>query len=316
MNLVIALLSTRQFLTAEQLRSAVPGYEADDGSERADEAFKRMFERDKAELRDLGIPLETGRTSIADVEDGYRISRRDYELPTIDFDPAEAAAVGLAARLWQSATLGAPARTALMKLRAGGTALDPDVAVSPPQVDASDPALAPLLTAVRERRVVTFQHRSGGSGGEAITRHVEPWGVLSWSRRWYLVGYDLDRDAPRSFRLSRVEGSVTVTRTASTHERPVDLDMVAMVAGRSEWRREAELLVAPGRAGRLRRAAIREEGPDGDRDRIVVDFADTRWLAREVASAGTGVEIVGPDDVVAAVREVLESTLAAHGATP
>ncbi|MHA3703376.1 helix-turn-helix transcriptional regulator [Jatrophihabitans sp. YIM 134969] len=313
-NLVIALLSTRQYLTAEQLRSAVPGYEADDGSERADEAFKRMFERDKAELRDLGIPLETGRTSIMDVEDGYRIPRRDYELPTVDFDPAEAAAVGLAARLWQSATLGAPARTALMKLRAGGTALDPDDAVTPPTVDASDPALAPLLTAVRERRVVTFSHRSGGDS-DPITRHVEPWGVLSWSRRWYLVGYDRDRDAPRSFRLSRVEGTVTVTRTASTHDRPADLDMVAMVAGRSEWRRESELLVAPGRAGRLRRAALRTEpGVDGAPDRLVVDFADTRWLAREIASAGTGVEVLGPDDVVAAVRDVLQSTLEAHGA--
>ena len=313
-NLVIALLSTRQYLTAEQLRSAVPGYEPDDGSERADEAFKRMFERDKAELRDLGIPLETGRTSIADVEDGYRISRRDYELPTVDFDPAEAAAVGLAARLWQSATLGAPARTALMKLRAGGTALDPDLAISPPTVDASDPALAPLLTAVRERRAVRFDHRSGG-GSDAITRHIEPWGVLSWQRRWYVVGYDLDRDAPRSFRLSRVDGTVTVTRQESTHERPVDLDMVAMVAGRSEWRREAEILVAPGRAGRLRRAALRSEPPTtpGGPDRLVVDFADARWLAREVASAGTGVEVLGPPDVVDAVRAVLHATLQAHG---
>ena len=80
-----------------------------------------MFERDKAELRDLGIPLETGRNSHFDSEDGYRITRRDYELPPIEFDAAEAAAVGLAARLWQSATLGEPARAALMKLRAAGT---------------------------------------------------------------------------------------------------------------------------------------------------------------------------------------------------
>ena len=60
-NLVIALLSTRQYVTAARIRSTVPGYEADDGSDRADEAFKRMFERDKAELREMGVPLETGR---------------------------------------------------------------------------------------------------------------------------------------------------------------------------------------------------------------------------------------------------------------
>src|SRR3954470_23159081 len=118
-NLVICLLSTRQFLTAERIRDAVPGYEPADGDARTDDAFKRMFERDKAELRDLGVPLETGRNSVFDPEDGYRITRRRYELPAIEFDPAGAAAVGLAARLWRSATLVAPARSALSKLRAG-----------------------------------------------------------------------------------------------------------------------------------------------------------------------------------------------------
>src|SRR3954452_4240359 len=95
-NLVICLLSTRQFLTAERIRDAVPGYEAADGSRATDEEFKRMFERDKSELRDLGIPLETGRNSWWETEDGYRISRREYELPPIEFTADEAAAVGLA----------------------------------------------------------------------------------------------------------------------------------------------------------------------------------------------------------------------------
>ena len=95
-NLVIALLSTRQYVTAARIRTTVPGYEADDGSDRADEAFKRMFERDKAELREMGVPLETGRTSAFDTEDGYRIARADYELPEISLTGDEAAAVGLA----------------------------------------------------------------------------------------------------------------------------------------------------------------------------------------------------------------------------
>ena len=130
----------------------MPGYEAADGAQATDEAFKRMFERDKAELRDLGIPLETGRNSHFDAEDGYRIRRGDYELPPIEFDAAEAAAVGLAARLWQSATLGEPARQALIKLRAAGTdvrAADAPGAV--PHLDASDPSLPALLEAARTR---------------------------------------------------------------------------------------------------------------------------------------------------------------------
>ena len=100
-NLVLCLLSTRQYLTAERIRAIVPGY----ADAPTDEAFFRTFERDKAELRDLGIPLETGRNSVFDAADGYRISRRDYELGDIDLEPDEAAAVALAVRLWDSPEL-------------------------------------------------------------------------------------------------------------------------------------------------------------------------------------------------------------------
>src|ERR687897_303819 len=123
-NLVIALLSTRQYVTAARIRATVPGYEADDGSERADEAFKRMFERDKAELREMGVPLETGRTSAFDTEDGYRIARADHELPEIRLTGEEAAAVGLALRLWESAQLAGPAQSARVKLKAAGVDVD------------------------------------------------------------------------------------------------------------------------------------------------------------------------------------------------
>ena len=101
-NLVLCLLSTRQFLPAEKIRATVPGY-ADAAT---DEAFFRMFERDKTELRELGVPLETGRNSGFDTADGYRIARHDYELGEIDLEPDEAAAVALAARLWDTPDAG------------------------------------------------------------------------------------------------------------------------------------------------------------------------------------------------------------------
>ncbi|MBC8093311.1 MAG: WYL domain-containing protein, partial [Pseudonocardia sp.] len=114
-NLVLCLLSTRQFLSAERIRAIVPGYApAPDDTAPGDDAFFRMFERDKAELRELGVPLETGRHSFLDTADGYRIARQDYELGEIDLEPDEAAAVALAARLWDSPQLGGAARGALV----------------------------------------------------------------------------------------------------------------------------------------------------------------------------------------------------------
>jgi proteasome accessory factor B len=296
-NLVICLLSTRQFLSAERIRDAVPGYEAADGSPSTDEAFKRMFERDKAELRDLGIPLETGHNSYLDNEDGYRITRREYELPPIEFDPAEAAAVGLAARLWQSATLGQPARNALIKLRAAGTDVHAsDTPGAVPYLDASDPSLPVLLEAARNSRVVRFDYTK--SGEQSPQRRVlEPWGVLSWRRRWYVAGLDRDRGEPRSFRLSRISGKIEFASKPGAFQRPEKVDLRQLIAGRApEHSRVARVRVNGSGAGRLRRIA--EGEVDGE---LTISFTDANQLARLIAAAGPSAHALDPPDLVAAV---------------
>lgn len=307
-NLVICLLSTRQFLTAERVRDAVPGYEGADGSKATDEAFKRMFERDKAELRDLGVPLETGRNSHFDGEDGYRIRRGDYELPTIEFDAAEAAAVGLAARLWQSATLGEPARQALIKLRAAGTevrAADAPGAV--PQLDASDPSLPALLEAARTATVVRFDYVKAGTG-DPLQRTLEPWGVLSWRRRWYVAGLDRDREEPRSFRLSRIVSGVQTVGGPGAFERPEKVDLLDMVAGRGpDDGRLALVTVSGSGSGGLRRIAQSEVD-----DVLTISYTDTQWLARLIAAAGSGAHVLEPPDLVAAVIDRLRAVAGGH----
>lgn len=302
-NLVICLLATRQFLGAERIRHAVPGYEAADGSKATDEAFKRMFERDKAELRELGIPLETGRNSGFDTEDGYRIRRGDYELPEIEFDADEAAAVGLAARLWQSATLGEPARQALIKLRAAGTDVsDADTPGAVPQLDASDPSLPALLEAARTASVVRFDYQKPADI-EPVQRTLEPWGVLSWRRRWYVAGFDRDRGEPRSFRLSRITGKVRTVGAAGAFTRPEHVDLLDLVAGRSpEASRTARIRVSGPGAGQLQRLAddSREREASGT-EVLVISFTDVQWLARIIAAAGASAQVLEPPELVDAV---------------
>jgi proteasome accessory factor B len=267
-----------------------------------------MFERDKAELRDLGIPLETGRNSIFDAEDGYRITRRKYELPPVTFDPAEAAAVGLAARLWQSATLGAPARNALIKLRAGGTDVAAgDAPGAQPHVDASDPALPPLLDAARHARVATFDYLKTGTDSPE-RRTVQPWGVLSWRRRWYVVGHDLDRGEARSFRLSRVVGDVDLVSPPGAFQRP-DVDLLAFVASRGpDSAGVARIAVSGPGLGELRRVA------EGEADGVLtIRYTDLGRMARIVASAGRSARVLGPPELVDAVVGRLTPTArAAH----
>jgi proteasome accessory factor B len=226
-NLVLCLLSTRQYLSAERIRDIVPGY-ADAPS---DEAFFRMFERDKAELRDLGIPLEVGRNSVFDPVEGYRIARRDYELGDVELEPDEAAAVALAVRLWDSPELTSAAQGALIKLRAAGVEVDHAApAAVEPRVRTTEPAFASLLAAVQSGRVVMFDYRTPTSP-DARRRTVEPWGVVSWRGRWYVVGHDRDRGATRCFRLSRILGEVATTGRSGVVQPPEGVDLLRIVAG-------------------------------------------------------------------------------------
>lgn len=313
-NLVLCLLSTRSYLTAERIRGIVAGY-ADAPS---DEAFFRMFERDKAELRDLGVPLETGRNSAFDATDGYRIARRDYELGDIDLEPDEAAAVALAVRLWEAPELTGAAQGALLKLRAAGVDVDEGSAPAvEPKVRATEPAFGPLLAAVQDNRAVTFDYRRSPPS-EVMTRTVEPWGVVSWRGRWYLVGQDRDRAAPRCFRLSRMVGDVRPVGKPGDFERPTGVNLMEYVLGAPQEQKPtttARLWVAEGRAHGVRRQAT-VVGPltldEQPGDEITVELRFPESAAGWLAGHGEDVAVLEPDVLRKSVRERLLGTLDAQ----
>jgi proteasome accessory factor B len=311
-NLVICLLSTRRFLSAAQIARTVPGYEHDENDPRSHEAFQRMFERDKSELRELGVPVETGTTSVFDTEPGYRIAARDYALPDIHLAPDEAAAVGLAARLWQSAGLASAASSALLKLRAAGIDVDPQATLGVEPVVAGEPAVDVLLAARRARRAVRFAYRGSGDD-EPVTRNLQPWGVVSWHGRWYAVGHDTDRDAQRSFRLSRVVGAVKPVGRPEAYTPPEHVDLLAAVATfetQPEDRGEATVRVRPGTAAGLRRWAT-PAGSEEGWDVVTVRYQDPDSLARRLAGYGPDVVATGPPEVRDAVVRHLRAVAGA-----
>ncbi|MFV2011788.1 MULTISPECIES: helix-turn-helix transcriptional regulator [unclassified Micromonospora] len=312
-NLVICLLSTRRFLTAAQIAATVPGYEHDPSDVRDHEAFQRKFERDKAELRDLGVPLETGAASAFDSEPGYRIAHREYALPEIPLEPEEAAAVGIAARLWQHAGLAAAASSGLAKLRAAGIDVDPQATLGVEPVVTVDPAFAALTAAARDRRPVTFDYRVP-SGDTPTRRRLQPWGVVCWRGRWYVVGHDQDREATRCFRLSRVVGAVRLTGRAASFSPPTGVDLISHVARWSdpvERTGVATVLAGPGRAAGLRRGAEScVPGPDGDQ--LTLRYAEPEALAGQLARYGADVRVLDPPELRELVIQRLKEIVVAH----
>ncbi len=298
LSLVVCLLSTRRALTAAQIREAVPGYPD------SFEAFKRMFERDKEELRELGIPLETDLSSPGDEEAGYRIRRQAYELPEITFEPDEAAVLGLAARVWRRAELAGAAAGALLKLRAAGIdAEDNTQAGIEPRVHTGEAAFGPLWEAVMERRPVSFAYRAAGRTAPQ-QRTLQPWGVVNRHGRWYVAGYDTVREAVRVFRLSRIEGAVSFSGPPGSVVVPQGTDVRELVR---DWdssppaHRTATLRVRTGAGHGLRRGALAER-PDSDGwDEVQVLFHDLGWHADYLASFGADVIALDPPDLREAV---------------
>jgi proteasome accessory factor B len=311
LGLVVCLLSTSRYLTADQIRQAVPGYPEQD------ELFKRMFERDKEDLRDLGVPLETGLNHPFDDDPGYRIRQQAYELPELRLEADEAAVLGLAARVWQRAELAGAAAGALLKLRAAGMdAADEQSAAQAiePRLGPPEPAFGPLWEAVRDHRPVTFSHRAAGRS-EPQRRELEPWGVVNRHGRWYVAGWDRGRDATRVFRLGRIAGAVKFCGPPGSVTVPDGADVRELVRDWDSPAREhtAVLRVRSGTGVGLRQHAVSvradETGPAGW-DLVTTRFADVGSFADYAASFGPDAVILDPPDLREAVIARLKGVLA------
>lgn len=314
MNLVICLLSTRNFITAERIRSIVAGYD----ETASDEAFARMFERDKNELRDLGIPLETGRVSRTDPSEGYRINREAYALAPIALTADEAAAVAVATQLWQSPEMVTATQGAVLKLRAAGVDVDADTSVAIttpsalPGIRGSEEVLGKLLNAIDAGQAVRIPHRASRLD-PYVEREVEPWGVVTDKGRWYLVAHDRGRAAPRVFRLSRIGSDVTPVGPPGAVSRPEDVDLrqlVARAVGEAPTGVTATVWIAQGRAAALRRGAtvLRSEPLGGRPGEVVeIDIGSFDRLAREVAGCGADAVVLQPESLREAVLERLRA---------
>ena len=139
-------------------------------------------------------------------------------------------------------------------------------------------------------RAVRFAYRK--PSGEESDREVEPWGVVSWRGRWYLVGHDRDRDAPRCFRLSRVLGAVRPVGPDGAVKVPTGIDLVGYVVATEppEFHRFARVRVRRGQGIWLRKIAARiEPGERGsDWDVAEIGYDDPEWIADRVARQGSG----------------------------
>jgi proteasome accessory factor B len=195
-NLVALLLDSRVPLTFEQIRGKLTeAYGHGDVS-----SAKRMFERDKDILRDIGVPIEVVGTDVWETEQGYTIPKDRYYLPEIHFTPEEITALVVAAHAGGDTS----AEDAVRKLLSGAEGgILASLTGGPRGLDVgADPRLSQAAEAVAGLRRIRFSYRT--ARGAASSRTVDANGLVVRGGHWYLVGLDADRGEMRSFRLSRL----------------------------------------------------------------------------------------------------------------
>jgi predicted DNA-binding transcriptional regulator YafY len=232
-DLVLVLLNTDQPLTLDAIVLQVPGYPEEHAARR------QAFERDKRLLRDEGIPVQTQRLP-GQEQFGYLIDRDAFYLPDLALEPDEQIALHLAVA---GVHLDDPSgRDALLKLGATGLGeVRPIAALVTPR------ALIDLFEAVRTHAEASFSYRNA-------TRRVAPAGLWFRFGHWYLVAWDLDREAVRTFRVDRIDDAVRL-EVAESALLPEGIDIKASLPD-EPWRAEGDDYVV---------TRIRVDGMEGPR---------------------------------------------------
>ncbi|MBG0739569.1 WYL domain-containing protein [Paeniglutamicibacter antarcticus] len=339
MNLVIALLGTKYGRSRDFLRNRINGYDPTS----SDDAFGRMFERDKTHLKNLGIPITSLRDPHGEGDDAwkYLIRPQDYRLPQIRLDPEGLAVLSLAARVWEQASLGSAAARALRKLE---TVAQAQPAASAPviatRMRTTEAAFDPLWDALLNHQRVTFSYRRS-QDVRTVQRQVEPWGLGNKYGQWYLSGRDVRRSEQRLYRLSRITSNVRIDRKA-TFSRPENFDMAAVLDSLGSGPLSEAVLELPDGRGRLLRelAASHPAGQPTDPkptdpkptdpkptetgepaqregwDRVTVPYREPELLADDLAAMGAAVVVLAPPVLRAAVLRRLKGAakIAANGA--
>lgn len=289
-NLLVMLLTSSRPVPADEIRRTVPGYSAD-----SDEAFHRMFERDKDLLRGIGIPIELIPTDGWEVEHGYVVDPNKYRLADPGLTEAERAALFQAA---QTVTLGGEPAAPGAILKLGGARLAG--AVEPLAADLGEGAetLGDLFKAVSERRTVRFKYK----GQE---RRVSPYGIGHRRGHWYLVSGSSAGE--RMYRIDRME-TIAVEEPADAFPRPAGFSIKKALES-MPWEAGSDDAVAAvirfdpeiaWWAARQLGAGVARATDNGGLE-VSVPVANREAFLGWVVSFGEGAEVVEPAELRAAV---------------
>ena len=304
-NLTIALLATKRYLTKSEIFNSVEGYEG------TPETKERMFERDKDDLRSLGIEIEVGSFDpLFNDEAGYRIKQEKYQFELGDINATEMSLLSIAAEAWQEASLDDAAQRALLKLRSIGV---PNDELSIPgmvqQLSDGGQDLSLITKAIAQSQLLTFSYLDANL--QLNTRKIVPIALSSRNGFWYLSGVDQEVLEVRTFRVDRISGEISTSAGPKDFEAQTDFDPSKIFA-ETTHNEFALIDVRIGKAASLRALAVSTQSL-GEWDQIKIPIMNLNSLSSLVLWHGPDAYVQEPPALRQLVIEHLQALVKNHG---
>ena len=301
-NLTIALLATKRYLTKSEIFRTVEGYEG------SPEAMERMFERDKDDLRSLGIAIELGSFDpLFEDEAGYRITPSSYKLDLGELDGTDIALLSIAASAWTGAALERESTSALIKLASMGLDSDSEVlSLLAPRINGTNENFTVITDAIIRRSEIELEYVSSDLTKQR--RRIAPYSLRGQSGSWYLVGQDLEKNSLRTFRLDRIVSAVSASKKSNTYVIPDEIpDQEA-----DEVREIARIRIRKNRGHQLRSYATAVKS-DEEWDEVSLPIFDANWLLRTILWHRDDVVVLEPSSLRKQIVQSLKELLVLHG---
>ena len=300
-NLTLALLATKRYLKKSEILTNVQGYEG------TQEAKERMFERDKDDLRSLGIEIEVGDLDVFfEDEPGYRIPQKSYELKVPNLTSRELALLSIASGYWNDSILAPNAQSGIRKLQSLGIPATLELEFRMKyRFDNPSQLLEEIAKAILQKSSISFAYDSSS----LKSRHLQPYRIVFWNSFWYLIGMDLDRKAIRLFKISRFLGGIEISKKKNEFEIPSDFsvtdhlpksDIAIVHTAKIEVRKDSAILLRE-------RGNLISQGEEFDTYEI--NFEHEPMFLREIIWHGANVRIAEPIALQEKLLELVDGVL-------
>jgi proteasome accessory factor B len=297
-NLTLGLLSSKRYLAKNEIFKNIAGYSG------SPETMERMFERDKDELRSMGIEIEVGQLDpLFEDEMGYLIKSSNIQIQPNEFTKDELLLMTMAANVWKESAFSDISKKALMKV----SSIDSEIgfnAVALSMIDdegLNADRFQKIIDAIQSKKYIYFLYNNKN-------RVMEPFALKSSGGFWYLIGQEKGQSI-KVFKIIRIQSEIVIDKNSSQFEIPVDFKVDEFLKNTtSDQAQTAKLLIRENRVNALRSRGTVQENSNGW-DTLEINFDDLEQMIKEVLWFGDDLIVLSPpklrSEVISRLREII-----------